>query len=161
MIDHPIPVLVVVCSALINLNKPFAATDFFSPFIAFKIIAIHIKTTLEYSHYKTLQNDLIQRVNCGWIIKAKQQKNNCMEEQEHVFVLPCKRSPWERGRERDTHSAIQTCLWVCEGVRLDNMYYERTLPMNSWLGCNRQVPRLPEKPSNCQCEEHVLKIEKG
>lgn len=47
-----------VCGVLI---KPLAAAIFFfSPFIAFKITAIHIKTTLEYSHYKTLQNNLTQ-----------------------------------------------------------------------------------------------------
>lgn len=46
-----------VCSVLINL---FDQQVVFFPFIAFKITAIHIKTTLEYSHYKTLSNNVTQ-----------------------------------------------------------------------------------------------------
>ncbi len=72
-------------------------------------------------------------MKCSGIIKAKQQKNNSVEEREHVSLFyPVKGVP---GRDAHTHTHTHCypdkSVGVCEGVRLDSMYYERTLPMNS------------------------------
>lgn len=45
-----------------------------------------------------------------------------------IFVLPCKK---ESLVETRTLCYPDASVGVCEGIRLDNMYYERTLPMNS------------------------------
>lgn len=68
-------------------------------------------------------------MKCSGIIKAKQQKNNSVEEREHLSLFyPVKGVP---GRDTHTQRYPDKSVGVCEGVRLDSMYYERTLPMNS------------------------------
>jgi len=78
-------------------------------------------------------------MKCGGIITAKQ-KHNSVEEREYVSLLyPEKAVPG-----RDAQTSVCVCVCVCEGACLDSMFYERTLPMNRWLGWNGQIPRLPE-----------------
>lgn len=96
------------------VNNPFTAVVF-SPFIAFKITAIHIKTTPEYSHYKRVQMSLLSELNVvGWgAIKTKQQKNTSVEERGHLpLFYPVKGVPM-----RDTHIQENLRLVVSELVR--------------------------------------------
>lgn len=96
-----------------GVNNPFAAVVF-SPFIAFKITAIHIKTTREYSHYKRVQNEW----GGGWGGNKNQTTEEylCGRAGTFVFVLPCKRSP----NERHTHPGESVA--GCERARQDSVY---------------------------------------
>lgn len=68
-------------------------------------------------------------MKCSGIIKAKTtQQELCGRAGTCIFVLPCKE---ESLAETRTLCYPDVSVGVCEGVRLDSMYYERTLPMNS------------------------------
>lgn len=68
-------------------------------------------------------------MKCSGTIKAEQQKKNSVEEREHVSLFyPVKGVP---GRDTCTHWYPDKSVGVCERVRLDSMYYERALSMNS------------------------------
>lgn len=113
-----------VCGAFINISQQLFS--FFSfPFIAFKITAIHIKTTLKYGHYKkALENNNITRWmersgggggGVGGVIKSQTTKELTVEERISLFY-PVKGVP---GRKRDAHTHKHTLLsrHICGCVR--------------------------------------------